>query len=252
LFGQSLLGPDLFGRHSGSMPEATAARKISSTLVKDHSSALYHYDDHASGGHPCRPCVRAQQEAAEQAARQQLDQAVADATGFLKDWTENTAPRRVLARQLLAWGKELHTAWNAWQTAAQRPAPPAPPAKPAPRGGTRSPAARTALQQLLADLEAERTGQPAPGTEAPLQVQPPAPRRAVIQRGPARTAAQAAPPPQVLPPAATRAELQARYAGMSEPLRSRIIALIEDRQRQQCEPGQRAGRTQQVREDESS
>jgi hypothetical protein len=33
-------------------------------------------------------------------------------------------------------------------------------------------------------------------------------------------------------------ELRARYAGMSEPLRSRIIALIEDRQRRQCDRDQ--------------
>jgi hypothetical protein len=195
------------------------------------------WDDAASGEKPCRPCVRNQQEAAEAAARQQLDQSIADATGFLQDWTENTAPRRVLARQTIAWGKELHAAWNARQDATQRPAsvPPAPPApqpRP-PRGGTCSPAARTALQQLLADMEAERTGQPAPSAEASPQAQPPAPRRAVIQRGPVQPAAQAAPLPSETRPAATRAELQARYAGMSEPLRSRIIALIEDRQRQQ-------------------
>ncbi|MEY9961367.1 replication-relaxation family protein [Streptacidiphilus sp. MAP5-52] len=196
------------------------------------------WDDAASGGHPCQPCVRAQQEAEDRAARQQLEQAIAQKTDFLQDWTENTAPRRVLARQALAWGKELHTAWNARQNAAQRPALPPQNPRPEIRGGTRSPAARTALQQLLADMEAARTGQPAPGTQALPQAQPTALRRAVIQRGPARPAVQAAPPPQVLPPAATRAELQARYAGMSEPLRSRIIALIEERQRQQRDPGQ--------------
>ncbi|MHA6757391.1 hypothetical protein [Streptacidiphilus sp. PAMC 29251] len=77
---------------------------------------------------------------------------------------------------------------------------------------------------------AQCSRQPAPGTQAPPQTSPPAPRRAVIQRGPAGPAAQTAPPSSGIRPAATRAELQARYAGLSEPLRSRIIALIEDRQ----------------------
>lgn len=75
------------------------------------------------------------------------------------------------------------------------PAPSAPQPRPAPRGGVRSPAARTALQQLLADLEGERTGQPAPGNSAAVEVPPNAPRRAVIQRGTVRPA-QAAPPPR--------------------------------------------------------
>jgi hypothetical protein len=220
-------------------PERAAAR---CPVCRRAADEYDDWDDAATGGKPCQPCLRAEQEAAEQAARQQLDQAAADKTGFLQDWTENTAPRRVLARQTIAWGKELHAAWKARQDATQRPAsvPPAPPApqpRP-PRGGTRSPAARTALQQLLADMEAERTGQPEPSTEAPPQAQQPALRRAVIQRGPVRPAAQAAPLPSESRPAATRAELQARYAGMSEPLRSRMIALIEDRQRQQRDPGQ--------------
>ncbi|WP_042404785.1 replication-relaxation family protein [Streptacidiphilus carbonis] len=194
------------------------------------------WDDAAHGGNPCQPCVRAQQEAEEHAARQQLDQAIAQNTGFLQEWTENTTPRRVLARQALDWGKELLAAWNDRHSAAQRPAPLAPTPRPAPRGGTRSPAARTALQQLLAELEAEPTGQPTPGTEAeaPPQAQPPAPRRAVIQR-PSRPAAAPSPDGR---PAYTRAQLQARYAGLPEPLRSRMIALIEERQRQQRDQDQ--------------
>jgi hypothetical protein len=90
----------------------------------------------------------------------------------------DTAPRRVLARQAAAWVKELHTAWAARQEPAQHSAPPvtpAPQSRPAPRGGVRSPAARTALQQLLADLEAERVGQPALSA---VEVPPSAPRRA--------------------------------------------------------------------------
>jgi hypothetical protein len=44
----------------------------------------------------------------------------------------------------------------------------------------------------------------------------------VIQRGTARPA----------PAAVTRAEREARYAGFSEPLRSRLIALLEEKERQ--------------------
>ncbi|MEZ0096077.1 hypothetical protein ABH925_007284 [Streptacidiphilus sp. EB129] len=102
------------------------------------------WDDAASGGHPCQPCVRAQQEAAEIAARQQLDQAIADAPCFLKDWDRGHRPApcpgppgRRLGR------KELHAAWKARQDAAQRPAPPAPTPRPAPaaRPPHRTPAA---------------------------------------------------------------------------------------------------------------
>lgn len=45
------------------------------------------------------------------------------------------------------------------------------------------------------------------------------------------------------PAAVTRAEREARYAGFSEPLRSRLIALLEEKERQRdqapqmCEDG---------------
>jgi hypothetical protein len=54
----------------------------------------------------------------------------------------------------------------------------------------------------------------------------------VIQRGTDRRA-QAVPPPRSTLPTVIGAEREARYAGIAEPLRSRLIALIEDRERQQ-------------------
>lgn len=109
---------------------------------------------------------------------------------------------------------------------------PKPGPAPRPRGGVRSPAARTALQQLLADLEAERTGQSAPRAGVPAQPPSTAPRRAVIQRRVPQVVRAAHQPGWFLQTVA-RVEREVRYAGIAEPLRSRLIALIEERQRQQ-------------------
>ncbi|WP_370155707.1 hypothetical protein [Streptacidiphilus sp. EB129] len=53
------------------------------------------------------------------------------------------------------------------------------------------------------------------------------------QRGTARPAQAAAPSrPAPAPARVTRAEREARYAGIGEPLRGRLVALLEEKERQ--------------------